>query len=299
MRTVVTALLLVTAGCAVGCSSGGPVATPPRSTAPVPTLSMLPLPPEEPPTGTVLAQMRQSSLDAAAGQAQVWLDNDTPDDLLPARIVYSDPRLPAPLVASRLRSMPAGAERGFPLALPGRPRCRVRVPAGSGTVTVRTDQGTAYSSEVGDETDVIGRYVEARCDELRLRRVVTLSWSSRVDDGASTPGSVGRLVLRLVPTGVDGRVVIDSIGGSHLLGSADGSPWAPDLVIRGTDRPTTLALPLRPARCDVHAFMEGGNATAFRVGYAVDGRPGSLLLRMDAAGAANAVRFARESCGLT
>lgn len=296
VATGLTALLV--GGCAGGGSPEVGVAAP---GAGVPTLTMLPLPPEEPPSGTILADLRQSSLDAAAEQAQVWLDNDTRRDLEPVRIVYSDPRLPRPVVATRLRSMPAQAERGFPLALPGRPRCGTTAAAGSGTVEVRGAGGAAYTVGVADEADVVGRYVDARCDELALRRVVGLSWAPTVDDGASDPGDEGRLVLRLRPTGAPGRVVVATVGGSHLLGSADGAPWSPDVVVRGSDGPMEVGLALRPARCDVHAFMEGGNATAFRVGYRItgpDGREGSLLLRMDAQGAANAIRFARESCGL-
>lgn len=294
------AAVLVAAACA-GCSSGSTASDPgaaPEPGGPVPTLSMLPLPPEPPPSGELLAEMRQSSLDAAAGQAQVWVDNDTTDDLVPARITYTDPRLPRPIVATRMRGMPAQAERGFPLALPDRPRCGVDAPAGSGTVEVRTTGGTTYDARVGDETDVIGRYVAARCGELRLRRVVDLSWSPQVFDGEPEEGDTGGLVLLLDPTGVEGRVEILTVGGSHLLGSADGRPWAPGVVVRGTDEPSELVLPLRPARCDDHAFMEGGNATAFRVAYEVDGREGSLLLRMDQQGAANAIEFARRSCGL-
>ena len=45
-------------------------------------------------------------------------------------------------------------------------------PAGSGRVEVRTTDGATYRAWVGDETDVIGRYVAARCGELRLRRLL-------------------------------------------------------------------------------------------------------------------------------
>lgn len=302
MRVLLAAAVaLLASSCSSGSSGSDPV-TGPEPSPSISTLSPLPIPPEPPPSDRLLAEMRQSSLDAAAGQSQVWVDNDTLGDLVPERITYTDPRLPRPIVASRMRGMPAQAERGFPLALPDRPRCGVDAPAGSGRVEVRTTDGATYRARVGDETDVIGRYVAARCGELRLRRVVDLSWSPQVFDGAAAEGDVGGLVLLLRPTGVDGRVEIRTVGGSHLLGSADGRPWSPGVVVRGTDAPSEVVLPLRPARCDDHAFMEGGNAFAFRVGYAVDGpsgsTEGSLLLRMDQEGAGNALRFARESCGL-
>lgn len=303
MRVVlVAAVVLLASACSPSGSSDAEPVTGPEPSPSISTLSPLPIPPEPPPSDTLLADMRQSSLDAAAGQSQVWVDNDTLEDLVPVRITYTDPRLPRPVVATRMRAMPAQAERGFPLALPDRPRCAVDAPAGSGRVVVRTTGGTTYRAEVSDETDVIGRYVAARCGELRLRRVVDLSWSPQVFDGTAVEGDTGGLVLLLRPTGVAGRVEIRTVGGSHLLGSADGQPWSPDVVVRGGDGPSEVVLPLRPARCDDHAFMEGGNAFAFRVGYVVESggrsQEGSLLLRMDQEGAGNALRFARESCGL-
>jgi hypothetical protein len=44
--------------------------------------------------------------------------------------------------------------------------------------------------------------------------------------------------------------------------------------------------------------MEAAGATAFLVGLRLDGRPGRLVVRMDPAGAAAAISFARASCGL-
>ena len=130
--------------------------------------------------------------------------------------------------------------------------------------------------------------------------VVDVAWDPVVADpadGEVVEGATGHLRLVLTPTGRAGTVVVDSVGGSHLLGSATGEPWLPALEVNGTDGPSTLDLPLRPARCDDHAFMEGGNATAFRIGFTVDGEPGQLLLRMDADGNAAAISFARAACG--
>lgn len=289
------AVLGLLAGCGgAGGEAPGSEAGEPSS---VEAIEMLPLPPEPPPSGRLLGDMRQSSLDAAAGQVQVWVDNDTTRDVVPVRIVYTDPRFPAPVVAGSLRAHPAQAERGYPLAVPPRPVCGSKASAGSGRLVVRVRGGEVFRTRVTDETDVVGRYVAARCAELALRRVVDVSWDPRVADGPVAEGETGTLTLRLEPTGRSGTVVIESVGGSHLLGSAGGGPWEPDLTVRGSDPPSRLDLPLRPSRCDDHAFMEGGNATAFRLGFTVDGEPGQLLLRMDAEGMTNAIGYARQACG--
>ncbi|WP_220794345.1 hypothetical protein, partial [Nocardioides pelophilus] len=88
---------------------------------PAPSYSIVPVPPR-PMTGTLDAVLRQSSRDAARGRMQVWVFNGTEDDVEPATITYVDPRLSEPIVGQRVRSIPSGLERGFPLPLAG-PRC--------------------------------------------------------------------------------------------------------------------------------------------------------------------------------
>ena len=74
--------------------------------------------------------------------------------------------------------------------------------------------------------------------------------------------------------------------------------WRPDVTVRSDGEPRRIELPVIPARCDGHAFLESGSATAFIVRLHLNGRPGDLVVRMSPAGAANALAFAREACGL-
>lgn len=255
------------------------------------TLVPLPVPPDPPPSGRLRADMRQSSIDAARGQMQVWVDNDRTGELAPSAVVYRDPRLPRPVRGSNLRTVPADTEFGFPLTLPARPRCDAEAPAGSGVVTVEHD-GERDRVAVTDPTDVVGRYVAQRCQELAVAEVARLRWADRAK---------GTLTLEIAPTGrrPSSRLVIDAVAGSHLLGSGDDpAAWEPGLVVRGDDPPSTLTLPLVPSRCDGHAFAEGGGATAFAVSYTLDGEPGRILLRMSPTGAASALDWAAGYCGL-
>ena len=52
---------------------------------------------EGPPTGRLVADLRQSSRDAALGRMEVWIGNDTARDLTPTRITYTDPRFRRPV----------------------------------------------------------------------------------------------------------------------------------------------------------------------------------------------------------
>ncbi len=275
--------------------------------APVSTLTPLVVTPA-PPTGELRADLRQSSRDAALGRIEVWIDNGTPDDLRPTRIVYVDPRLRAPIEGQRLRDHPSGAERGFPLPLPARPRCgpgaesdtgpgeargRVRVTSADGTVTL----------PVADEARVLARFVAARCTELAVARAVGLSWADRVPvrpAGADPgPDSTAELVLRLRPTGRPGHVLrIVAITGTPVLTPVGAAAWRPGLTLRSTDPPRRLRLPVEPARCDPHVFGESGGATAFALSLRLDGVPRSMVLRMGSRGAAAAIAFAVARCGL-
>ena len=152
---------------------------------------------------------------------------------------------------------------------------------------------------VEDEADVVARYVATRCFELAVAAVAELSFADEVPVDQPGEGSVGTLVLEVRPAARgDGVLRIDSVGGTPLL-TPQGQPvWRPDLTVRPGDPPTTVELPMVPARCDDHVFMESGGATAFRIRLHLDGEPGDLVLRMSPAGASAAIGFARDSCGL-
>lgn len=300
---VVTPVALLVGLLLAGCGDDGSDASPPDgSTSPteIRTLSPLPYPEDPPPTGHLIADMRQSSIDASLGRMQVWVDNDTTHDVAPTRVAYRDPRFAKPVLGDNLRLIPAQSERGYPLYLPARPAC-AGVPGTpeSGTLEVRYAD-RVERVPVTDPTDVVGRYLSLRCQELALAKVADLSWSDSVPDDGSGTGAVGTLTLRVRPTGGPGdELVVERVLGTHLLGSAAGQgAWDPGLRIAGDDPPTSIDFPVRPSRCDGHAFLEGGGATAFRVEYTLDGRPGDILLRMSPQGMGNALAFARDSCGL-
>ncbi len=243
--------------------------------------------------------MRQSSIDASLARMQVWIDNDTDHDVTPTQIIYRDPRLAQPLLGDNLRTNPAQSERGYPLPLPRQPRCDGPGTAESGTLEIRY-AGHTDRIPVTDPTDVLGRYLSGRCEEIAVAEVATLRWSNQVPDDGSGEGAIGTLTLVIRPTGAPGHtLVIDRVAGSHLLSYADGQEsWAPGQVVRGEDPPSRIDLAMRPARCDGHAFAEGGSATAWRIAFTLDGKAGDILLRMSPEGMGNAISYALRSCGL-
>jgi hypothetical protein len=291
-------LAVVVSSCGGGDESPGTSRSAASSSpsGPVPTLTPIKLPPKPPPTGKLFADLRQSSRDSALGRMEVWIANDTRRDITPTRITYSDPRFRRPIPGDRLRLNPSRSERGFPLYLPSRPVCgaapappRVRVTYAGRTVELR----------VSDGNDIVARYVAGRCLELAVERVARLAFADEVPTDHPGKDSIGTLTLVATPTGVPGHSLrIDSVGGTPLLGAAGRSSWTPGTTVRGDDPVTRIDLPVQPARCDDHVFMEAAGATAFLVRLHLDGKPGQLVIRMSPEGASNAISFARESCGL-
>jgi len=206
--------------------------------------------------------------------------------------------LRAPIPGERLRANPSDAERGYPLALPARSRCGVRTGPAPGSVAITFD-GRTVRIPVEDEADVVARYVASRCLELAASQVADLSFADQVPVDGSGEGSVGTLVLVARPTGRTGQVLtIETVGGTPVLTAKGSGVWRPRAKVRGDGPVRRIRLPVVPNRCDDHAFLESGGATAFIVHLRLGHQAGNLLLRMSDQGAANAIRFARDSCGL-
>lgn len=239
--------------------------------ASIPTLTPLPMLSQGPPSGEVVADLRQSSRDVALERFQVWVGNGLTEDLDPTSITFQHSSLGAPIHADRLRVDPSGSERGYPLALPRRPDCSAA--PGQGRLTIRT-AGRRVTVPVDDEAAVVQRYVAARCFTLAVAEVAVLSW----DDVVRSDDTVGAT-------------------GTPLLTGSPPEAWEPRKRI-GPGGAAQVDLPMIPARCDAHVFMESGGATTFRLRLKVQGRLGELLLPMSPAGARSALNFARSSCGL-
>src|SRR3954454_20829649 len=168
MRTGRFVAALAVAAAVAGWSSDDTPSTAPAPAPSISTLTPVQLPSPAPPTGRLLADMRQSSRDAAAGRMEVWVGNDTARKVRPSRLTYHDPRFRTTLRGTRLRAIPSQSERGFQLYLPARPACGHRT--GAGTITL-TYGGTTRTVPVEDSTDVAGRYTTARCLELAVAAV--------------------------------------------------------------------------------------------------------------------------------
>jgi hypothetical protein len=302
MRLLVVGLVLTTTA---ACGGGDQPDTDASEVEPSPTSSLftltpVPMPPKPPPSGRLVADIEQWSHDGFRNQFQVWVDNDTDTLITPMKVTYDDDRFRKPLTASRLRDIPSQARRGFPIPIPDRPACGST--ATSGTVTVEyTVDGERRSATVPvyDEAEVIEKITSARCLELDIEKVAHLSWADEVTaSGDGGKGSVGTLTLVVDTTGRPGpELVIDSIAGNPVLSPGELGVYEPHLTITGDQPAQRVPVPFLPARCDAHAFGESGSFNAFAFNVHVDGEPGQFVLRLGPAASANALEYAKASCG--
>jgi hypothetical protein len=256
-----------------------------------PSLTLAPASPSAP-AGRLTAELRQSSHYKARGLIEVWIENGTAGDITPARIVYRDPRLATPVSGDRLRPIPAGAGRGFALAIPP----AVCPPQGAAAPLEVTYAGRTHRIPVDDSIDVVGSNVRRMCLLRRVSRVADLRWADRIEVDAT---GTGHLVLVVTPTGRnDDELLVESVNGTYLLGPPREPFWSPRVRVRGTGDPVRVRLPIQPVRCDPHAFMEGGTATTFRLHLTVAGRSGEITLPMSTDGVRATIDWAADYCHL-
>lgn len=292
------ALLAGLSGCASGERSGSTAEGEP-SGEPTPTKTLtLPPPSEKPLSGTLTAELQQSSRDVALGRFQVWITNGLDHEIRPRRIVYRDVQLSRPVQGGRLRPIPSGSYRGYPLDLV-EPDCSAQ--RGRATVTVTYD-GRAESFPVEDETGVVDRWSHQRCDEIAVGRIADLEWTPGIEVDGSGPAAVALFRLTATPTGNAGSVTVDTIGGTPLFTAADGDFWTVGRTVGGRGRPVTMELPAQPARCDAHAFGSATGGTTFFVNLTIEApglpeRQAQIRLAMSPEVTAETFAYAAQACG--
>jgi hypothetical protein len=294
-------LLALLAACSGADDHAGPAGATAKP-SPSRSITMIPLPPPPPPSGTLIAHILQASHDGFRHQFEIWIDNDTRQRITPTRLTYHDERFRAPLPGTRLRYIPSQATYGFPFLLPERPACDHSASSGDPSLTVDYRvHGThkQVTIPVEDEADVIETNTSATCLERSVDKIVHLSWADEVTaSGDGGKGSVGTMTLVVDPTGRPGStLVIDSIVGNPVLSPGEHGVYDANLTVTGDQPPQRVPVPLRPTRCDAHAFGESGNFNAFAFNVHLDGQPGQFVLRLGPTGSANAIDFAKASCG--
>ena len=201
-----------------GCSSAdsgpemepGPPTRRPRPPRRPRRLTMLPAP-EKTLSGTLTAELQQSSRDVALGRFQVWITNGLAREIKPRRIVYKDALLTRPVLGGRLRPIPSGAYRGYTLDLV-EPVCGQARRQGDGHRHLRRRRRDASRSRTRRASSSAGSH--ERCDEIAIERIADLEWTPGIEVQGSGSDAVALFRLTATPTGRAGG------------GRSRSTPWA-------------------------------------------------------------------------
>ncbi len=266
------------------------------STTPSKTLT-LPPPSKRPLSGTLTAELQQSSRDVALGRFQVWITNGLDHEIRPRRIVYRDVQLSRPVLGGRLRPIPSGSYRGYTLDLI-EPDCSAT--RGKATVTVTFD-GKSQTYPVEDDTGVVDRWSHERCDEIAIERIARLEWTPGIRVEGTGTDAIALFRLTATPTGKGGSITVDTVSGTPLFTSADGDFWTVGRTVEGQGRPVTMELPAQPARCDIHAFGSATGGTTFFINLTIESpglpkKQAQIRLAMSPAVTAETFAYAAEAC---
>ncbi len=212
----------------------------------------------------------------------------------------------------RTPTLEPGLERSTPVELGARDAVAVRLDlpasvcdAKPGPVVVdlryRAAGGVSHAELVAsDAFDTVARVNAADCLAESVARVAAIAMPER---------------LRSTGTGVERRAFIDvvfepagsgsasmrvsRVYGTTLLNAEDGVDWTLGIDIAAGDGPSTISLPVRPARCDAHAIADDKRGTILPFELETsDGRAGRLDVPSHDALKADLYAYYAERCGL-
>jgi hypothetical protein len=255
--------------------------------------------PEALPEG-VTASVLQSRSDVVDGRLVVQIDNGSDADLTIDRLDVSAPGLEEGMVLDGPKQVSAGKSVQLRLDL-----VPVRCDGDAGPATigleVQTATGPATGTvEAGDPYDTLPRLQETGCLAHAVERIATFTLPERLRIEGSGEATRAWIDIAVQPSGTgDGSLSIAQVLGTTLLSAEGGLNWAYSADIAANDPPTTIELPVRPARCDQHAGAEDKRGTIIPLEITTsDGWSGLYELRSGQALKDDLFAYFTERCAL-
>ena len=214
----------------------------------------------------------QTRFDYAERVLEISVSNDGASDFALVSASFASPRFTDAADYADPLTLGPGMTRNLRVRLAD-PVC-TDVPPGPATVTLGwtvAGGATAFATVTpGDDTAALERISAEDCLIAGVDSVVTITPAARLRGGS---GASAWLDLTLTPTGEAGAVTIDRVGATTLLASATGIDWPVGRTIDAASPRATVALELRPARCDPHAVAEDKRGTVLPLAVRVQGGP--------------------------
>lgn len=216
--------------------------------------------PEALPEG-VTASVLQSRSDVVDGRLVVQVDNGTEGELTIDRLDVSAPGLEDGMVLDGPKQVAAGKSVQLRLDLVP---VRCDGDPGPATIGLELQSSTRPASgavEADDPYDTLPRLQETGCLARSVEQIATFTLPERLRTEGAGEAMRAWIDIAVEPAGGDGSLSIAQILGTTLLSAEGGLNWPYTAEIAATDPPSTIELPVKPARCDQHAGAEDKRGT--------------------------------------
>ncbi|MFT2815776.1 hypothetical protein [Leifsonia sp. A12D58] len=238
-------------------------------TACTPVSPAPPAPDEELPAG-ISVRVFQSRFDYASRTLKVSVTNDGNSDLDLRDAAFSSPYFAGQTHYGDDLVLSPGMTRDLPVVLPS-PVCSTAGEASGApdpatvVLTWQDPDGRVLSTSVTprDDTDVLAQILAEECLAEAVRAVASIAVGDelRIDDGDGKP--MARVDITIAPTGAAGTLTLTGVRSTVLLAPTTGESWPLSVALTADSQPLTVALDLRPTRCDPHAIAEDKRGTVF------------------------------------
>ena len=210
----------------------------------------------------ITTELRQGRFDVEARQLVVHVENGSASPVDVDGLVVTAPVFAAPLEHDGSFDLSAGEGIDIRIDLPD-PQCG----SGEGEPLVELRGRTADDAFTGavaptDPFGTLERIGATDCLAASVDAVaaITLPEHLRTTGSASAQRAWIDVLVTPEPSG-DASFVIDVVHGTTLLTAEDGPEWPLALDVATGGEPITVALAVRPARCDAHAIADDKRGT--------------------------------------
>ncbi len=245
----------------------------------------------------------ETRFDAALGQVQLRVTNDSGAPLTVLRAELDSTRFVSPAVFERSQMVPSGSARDLPVKL-GDPVCDGAAYSDAVRLEFEVDDTSRGVVELAiTDPAILDAITEKDC---RIAAVASHATILPPETAQWNPGAGQPAVLdfHVIPTGAPGTLTIVDVGNTTLLGLVDESgarvtPLPVGLVIDSDSEPAVIRVRVVPARCDPHAVAEDKQGTQFPVAVETsDGPEGQIRVAVSDEVRTSIYAFFADYCGL-
>lgn len=250
----------------------------------------------------ISASVLQSRQDVVDGRLVVQLDNGTGAELEFSSFEVEAPGLEPGLRFEGPRTIPDGRSVQYRVDLTPARCDGAAGPAEVALEVVTADGGAAAGAIVADDPyDTLLRLQNSGCLAGAVERVAAFTLADRLRSTGSGTGRRAWLDISVEPTGAaSASLDLEEVLGTTLLSAEGGLDWSTTTAhIDADDAPTTISLPVRPARCDPHAGAEDKRGTILPLVVTTsEGWSGQYELRASSTLKEDLFAYFTERCGL-